>query len=303
MKTTFALFAILGLAATAGAQTVPVEQVVTHAQVQNVIADKQMQLELQKAATSPMHVTFQAHPVTGAPYSADAVTDSVQVLADGNRIVTHSAVRVYRDSKGRTRRETLGADGQVTSITISDPASGRSYTINPRTNTVQGSGVATYSVSRSATSSTGSGGADAITVYTASADKKLDELKAAQAAQQAPHVAVGGAGGAGVGQYSFVVGNPMEAGKATKEALGQQSFDGVQATGVRTTTVLPAGAIGNDQPITIVTEEWTADDLKVLVMTKHTDPRSGETTYRLSGINRAEPNPSLFELPAGTTVK
>jgi hypothetical protein len=67
--------------------------------------------------------------------------------------------------------------------------------------------------------------------------------------------------------------------------------------------VIPAGAIGNELPITVTSEEWLSPDLKVLVMTKHADPRSGETTYRLTGITRSEPDPSLFELPAGMTIK
>ena len=73
------------------------------------------------------------------------------------------------------------------------------------------------------------------------------------------------------------------------------------ARGTRPTTVIPAGAIGNDQTIRIVTEEWFSPDLQVLVLTKHSDPRSGDTTYALSGIVRAEPDRSLFEVPAAYT--
>jgi hypothetical protein len=90
---------------------------------------------------------------------------------------------------------------------------------------------------------------------------------------------------------------------ASTEDLGQQVIEGVTVKGTRTTTVIPAGAIGNEQPITVTSEEWFSPDLKVLVMTKHADPRSGETTYRLTTIARGEPIPSLFELPAGVTIK
>jgi hypothetical protein len=98
-------------------------------------------------------------------------------------------------------------------------------------------------------------------------------------------------------------GSAGAASTATKEDLGQQVIEGVTARGTRTTTVIPAGAIGNELPITVTSEEWLSPDLKVLVMTKHADPRSGETTYRLTGITRSEPDPSLFELPAGMTIK
>jgi hypothetical protein len=77
----------------------------------------------------------------------------------------------------------------------------------------------------------------------------------------------------------------------------------VLATGTRTTTEIPAGAIGNERPIRIVSEQWFSEDLKVLVLTKHTDPRVGETTYRLTNIVQSEPAALLFEVPPDYTVK
>jgi hypothetical protein len=58
--------------------------------------------------------SFDGKVVKGAPYSGEAVTESVQTLADGNRIVNKFTSQVYRDSEGRTRREqTLKALGGV----------------------------------------------------------------------------------------------------------------------------------------------------------------------------------------------
>lgn len=88
-----------------------------------------------------------------------------------------------------------------------------------------------------------------------------------------------------------------------KEDLGQQNLDGVNATGTRTTRTIAAGAIGNLQPIKVVSEEWFSPDLQLLVMTKHSDPRTGDTTYRLQGVVRAEPDRSLFLLPADYTLR
>ena len=87
-------------------------------------------------------------------------------------------------------------------------------------------------------------------------------------------------------------------GKTTKEDLGQQNIEGVMATGTRMTTVIPAGGIGNLQEIRIVSEQWFSPDLEVLVLTKHSDPRVGETVYRLMNIVRAQPDPALFMVPA-----
>ena len=67
---------------------------------------------------------------------------------------------------------------------------------------------------------------------------------------------------------------------------------------VRTTRTISAGEIGNEKPIEIVTEVWTSPDLKTIVMSKRSDPRSGEQTFRLTNISRAEPDPALFTVPA-----
>ena len=69
------------------------------------------------------------------------------------------------------------------------------------------------------------------------------------------------------------------------------------------TNTIPAGAIGNEQPITVTSEEWRSADLQVLVLTRHNDPRNGESTYRLANVVRAEPDPSLFMVPPDFTVK
>ena len=39
--------------------------------------------------------------VKGAPYSAEAVTETIQTLPDGNRIVNRLSSMQYRDSEGR----------------------------------------------------------------------------------------------------------------------------------------------------------------------------------------------------------
>ena len=87
------------------------------------------------------------------------------------------------------------------------------------------------------------------------------------------------------------------------ESLGKQMFDGVEAEGTRETTTIAAGEIGNELPINITFERWYSPELQVVVMSKHTDPRVGENTYRLTGINRSEPSRTLFEVPSDYTVK
>jgi hypothetical protein len=76
----------------------------------------------------------------------------------------------------------------------------------------------------------------------------------------------------------------------------------VQAEGWRSVTTIPAGAIGNDRAIEIIDERWFSPDLQMTVMTRHADPRSGETTYKLTNIQRVEQVRSLFEIPTGYSI-
>jgi hypothetical protein len=96
---------------------------------------------------------------------------------------------------------------------------------------------------------------------------------------------------------------PGERNNVKHESLGTQMIEGVSADGTRTTMTIPAGAIGNEQPINIVTERWFSSQLKTAVMTKTSDPRMGETDYKLSNVKLVEPDPGLFTVPADYTVQ
>jgi hypothetical protein len=88
----------------------------------------------------------------------------------------------------------------------------------------------------------------------------------------------------------------------TTESLGKQMIEGVEAEGTRATITIPAGRIGNDRPLKIVSERWYSPELQIVVLSKHSDPFAGENVYRLTGINRGEPSPALFEVPADYRV-
>ena len=86
--------------------------------------------------------------------------------------------------------------------------------------------------------------------------------------------------------------------EVTNEAIGKKTIDGIEVEGKKSTITIAAGAIGNDRPIVIVSERWESPELQTVIMSKHSDPRFGEIVFRLTGINRAEPARSLFEVPA-----
>jgi hypothetical protein len=230
-------------------------------------------------------------PVVGAPYSATITNESFQTLADGNRIVQTSTGSTARDSQGRTRQDTaLPAIGNLSAastphlIFIHDPVAQTSYTLNPAEKTAQ-------KVPALPRLPGGTGGWVAGAVVNMRVEGNgapLPPPDAMPVTTMAP----------GPGVFFEKHLNIEEPDQANSEDLGSQIMEGVVVKGVRTTHTIPAGQIGNDRPITIVTEVWTSPDLKTVVYSKRSDPRMGEQTFRLTNIARAEPNPSLFTVPA-----
>jgi len=86
-----------------------------------------------------------------------------------------------------------------------------------------------------------------------------------------------------------------------KESIGERRIEGLKVTGSRLEFTIDAGAVGNEQPITVRTDQWFSPDLGVVVSSTHSDPMMGETTYRLEQINRVEPDESLFVVPQDYT--
>lgn len=85
--------------------------------------------------------------------------------------------------------------------------------------------------------------------------------------------------------------------KGKTEDLGKQVMEGVAVEGTRTTVTIAAGQIGNERPIEIVSERWYSPELQMVIMSKHSDPRMGETVFTVSNISRTNPDPSLFQVP------
>jgi hypothetical protein len=307
MKVRIAVGAVVGLAASGVAAQVR-ERVPSTIMADVVIPEGQPGVPVMRAST-----VVESRITTGRPYSAEATTEFSQVLGDGNRIARKATVRIYRDSDGRTRREELGTEGTVKSISIYDPVSHVSYVLDPSSRTARKSAMrVVYPASRVALSdedkkriearmeidrgSTASAAGGVVLAAPAGAPPEAltEELRKRQQAE-----GVAGAGGRGRGVLQPAIRVPQD---AKEESLGQKMVEGVMADGKRVTTVLPAGAIGNQQPITVLSEQWFSPDLEILLMTRHSDPRSGETTYTVTNIVRAEPQASLFDVPADYTI-
>ncbi len=241
--------------------------------------------------------------VAGKPYSADSITESTQMLADGNRITARNEARLMRDSKGRTRREqTLRGFGPasaarepVTMITINDPVAEVSYFLDTAAHTAQ--------PSRPLRITTGVAG-----TFTAAVPPP--DGGPARTTAFMPNPGAGAPAGVfdfalqpGGGGPPLVALPPLGASPApfasATEDLGQQVLEGVLARGTRRTQTIPAGTFGNERPIQIVAEQWYALDLEAVVSSRNYDPRVGETTYRLVHVARGEQAPDLFTVPQG----
>jgi hypothetical protein len=217
-------------------------------------------------------------PVKNAPYSAEIVNEVTQQLADGNRIERRTTGMVARDGRGRVRREqqltAMGPvipEGETRMVSISDPVAGAFYSLDTARK------VATRS--RPGRPSPAPGGQPSGTFLGGRPSMIVRDDSASTASQSAkpPDVHV--------------------------EQLGTKDYEGVRAEGTRTIMTVPAGALGNARPIEIVTERWYSAELRVVVFSRRADPRFGETIYRLVNITQAEPDGSLFQVPADYTLE
>jgi hypothetical protein len=220
--------------------------------------------------------------VKNAPFTADAVTEFTQVLGDGNRIERTFTSSIARDSSGRTRREQevamLGAlatlqNQQPKLIVISDPATGSEYTLDERRKTARRSSALQL--------------------------KGLNVIDLNWKEPLAFTLPTGKAFAVESGKTAWFVEQPAN---VVTQSLGTRQIEGLAAEGTRTTTTIAAGEIGNIQPIDIVTERWFSKDLQMEVLISRTDPRAGNTVYRLTHIVRAEPPADLFEVPRDYTL-
>lgn len=272
------------------------------------------------AFSSPMNIEFMSgpiafdgEPVAGAPYSAEAVTDVVQTLADGNRIVRQNKAEIARDGQGRTRREQgfamfgplvngPAAGDAPRHVQISDPTTGTMIMLDLQNRIAHKMPaphvMLKHKIGEAAHWSMAGG---------AAAGVRIESVEKSDAAVPPPPPPPPPPPGAGVSVFYHsalaargVAGQQMP--EPVVEQLGTTFMEGVAVEGTRTTITIPADQIGNERPINIVSERWMSPDLKVLVMSKQSDPRFGETVYRLTNLSRVEPPAELFQIPADFTV-
>jgi hypothetical protein len=208
--------------------------------------------------------------VTGAPFSGTEVLTIQERFADGNSVNTTTSILRARDGMGRTyTKETItpsAASGKAPydRITIGDPVAGFRYELNSSTMTAV----------QSRTQGMRAGGPPA----------------SSSQARRAPAVTVGTET-----RSNGAVVNTSSQGTAT--------VNGVLATHTLVTEVIPAGAIGNAQPITTSRTTYVSPDLQMPVQIRTSDPRFGTSDMELTNISTGEPSAALFQVPAGYTIQ
>lgn len=199
--------------------------------------------------------------IKGAPYTATAVTETIQVLADGNRILNKSVALLARDGEGRTRREeTVSNLGPLHTSTsrvafITDPVAKTEYVLDLDNHTAQ---VRPLSV---------------VKVVTSEPRQDFAKKTGDTVLRSAPP-------------------------DVRQQALPDGSIDGVACERILQTETIPAGSIGNERAIVVTSQTCASPELHLLLMRKRNDPRYGTTNYQLTGIQRSEPDASLFKVPS-----
>jgi hypothetical protein len=192
--------------------------------------------------------------VTGAPYSAMGTSETIVTTPDGSKVVRQNTVRVWRDSDGRTRSEY-----ELTSIGGPTPVE-----INSRLTIIDDPAARER--------------------YMLQPDGKVITVPIAPCrAASEPDVTVGPPRPARL---------PLKVSAPVK--LGERLVGGETVTGSRVEATIPAGAMGNEQPVKMSAEQWYGKDLQVVVEATYKDPRTGETKYKLREIQRDEPDARLF---------
>lgn len=274
---------------------------------------------------------FDAKPITNAPYSADSVTESAQVLSDGNRITRKNTAAVYRDGQGRTRREeslpAIGSEPSKKMIFINDPIAKVSYILDPDKKTARKIpiGNSNFSfVTSNASKTTMSQSSQAVsTKITVDSNgeyvmekrtrqpngeerverKTGSEAKAEVNKMNLPIPPTPPTPPGAMSQHQAVQIHTASSTNSKVDQLGKRTIEGLECTGVKTTMTLAAGTIGNERAIDTIQETWTSADLQTAIQTRRSDPRSGDTTFKLTNVRRTEPLKSLFEVPSDYKIE
>jgi hypothetical protein len=100
--------------------------------------------------------------------------------------------------------------------------------------------------------------------------------------------------------YATPAANSLPLNQFTKEEdLGTRTMESVPVHGVRETQTIPAAQNGTGKEVTVTDEYWYSDDLRLNMLVKHNDPRTGSVIITVTQVTRTEPDAAIFEIPSG----
>ncbi|HEY7403185.1 MAG TPA: hypothetical protein VIB39_06665 [Candidatus Angelobacter sp.] len=222
--------------------------------------------------------------VKGQPFSADVIEEDDKYLADGNHIHHERHGRTFRDSEGRTRTENEIGAGMVPGATpfvhiqIFDPEQNAFIMLDPQSKTATVIHFGERAGLKRGPRANQSSGPSTIAPPPppSGTQARLRTAPDTQAPIAREH---------------------------SREDLGTMEIEGFTVKGTRITTTTPAGAMGNDKPMTSTMERWSSEDLKMDLVIKSNSPESGQHVRRLVNIRSGDPDPLLFQVPVDYTVK
>jgi len=276
-----------------------------------------------------------AQPAIDKPIFAEFVTEHQQSFTDGNHIARATHSSIYRDAQGRIRRESqLSIPGlpagiaASTFITIVDHQLGYGYVLDPQemvAHRYELNGPAPSYVARLSAQGMGNallsdskqpGGSGTTASAPAASGESHWRLHGfahkTKPASDSTAPAAADSGSPSHLNSSFLpqdmgfpstptmrIDQPFLAAPnpVRTENLGEQMMLGFRTTGTRVITTLPAGQIGNDRPIDIVSEQWFSPELELVMRSLHRDPWAGEFTTSVTKIKRGDQAATLFEVP------
>jgi len=222
-------------------------------------------------------LAFERKAVTGAPFSATLL---IEQIPEGSTETRTTTSLIYRDAEGRTRRDQMRANSANApeTTTISDPVAGFAYVLNHSDKTAQRTNLSSHAEEKSGDS-------------LAAMRNSVAQEKRAGAYQMLPVPPDGNSKGLKPKAASVITNG------SNSESLGEKEIEGVAAEGTRTIVTIPAGAMGNERALEIVTDRWHSPKLNTVILIEHLDPRFGRSVYRLTGIQRNDPAANLFSVP------
>ena len=269
---------------------------VLHAQAQAQVQTNASDMPMQYATLLPEggHIPFlpQVMPIKAAPFYASFQTENRQVLADGSTITNSQSGKMARDSEGRTYLEITTTRGPAshpftyTSTNINDPTTRTHIVLMPDSHIARRYERPAPSASASQLRAVPTSGSSAEASGSLGSGPTIRSVN--------PDDLNSRPTGTATSRSSLP---PIQ-----KEDLGEESIDGVTVRHYRETRTIPAGEQGNDRDLIINTEFWYSKQLRLNLKAVRNDPRFGEENLTLSGLERSEPQASLFEIPADYKV-